>query len=148
MGLLKKRKEKKLAKYKSLLRENRFNSGEISDLTNIYRKIITLSNIFISNIVMFVVALIAIIFALNSDSKVIVESKEIIISVFGSVSGLLIFVSWILTLIVFIKVLICQIKEVKKKALIWAILSILPLISFVALFIMKWKIGHIYRYRN
>lgn len=148
MGLLRTRKEKKLAKYKNKLRENHFSSNEISELTNIYRKVITLSNIFITNITMFIIALIAIIFALNSNNKIIIDSKNIIISIFGSVSGVLIIVSWVLTLIVFIKVLICQIKEVKKKALIWAILSILPIISCITLFVMKWKIGHIYRYRN
>ena len=147
MGLLKARREKKVEKYTTKLRENGFNSSEIESLISIYKKTVSISNILLANIAMFIVSIIFIILA-ATEVKVFVDSKEFLLWLFGSISAVLVIISWILTFIVFIQVLACSITEVRKHVFIWAILSIIPLISFATLFIMKWKVGHIYKHRK
>lgn len=147
MSFLKKRKEKKLNNFETKLKNKKFSSTEINSLIPIYKKVVSLSNIFISNIIMFIVSILLIVLATSLKNSNLYEYKEIIIWVFSIVSGVLVIVSFVLILLLLFQVLTCSIVEVRKKVLIWAILSIIPLISFITLFIMKWKVSHIYRYR-
>ena len=143
--MFKKRREKKLQNYKEKLASNNFNNGEISKVVPIYLKILRMSNIFLANILLFVISLIILIVSqyIKVDLK-----KDLLLKIFASISSVFAIISSILSLVVFVKVVVCPINEMRKKALIWAILSIVPILSFIAFFIMKWKVSHLYKYRK
>ena len=148
MGLLKKRKLRKIDKYEAKLKEHKFNNSEITSLVSIYKNILSLSNILISNIAMFIISIVMIILTLTVNNSFIVDSKNTLLWVFGTISAIMVIVAWFLTLFIFIKVLASKVPEVRKKVLWLAILSIIPLISFITIFFMKWRVSHIYKHRK
>lgn len=148
--MFKRRREKKVNLFKDKLIENKFNNDEIESLVPIYNKVLKLSNIFIANILMFIISIILIIIATTLKTKEIENAKKFLIWIFGTLASVLTIIQLVVSILLFIKVLIksFSIKEMRNKVFIWAILSLIPILSFIAFFIMKWKISHIYKYRK
>ena len=148
--MFKRRREKKVNLFKDKLIENKFNNDEIESLVPIYNKVLKLSNIFIANILMFIISIILIIIATNLKTKEIENAKKFLIWIFGTLASVLTIIQLVVSILLFIKVLIksFSIKEMRNKVFIWAILSLIPILSFIGFFIMKWKISHIYKYRK
>lgn len=148
--MFKRRREKKVNLFKDKLIENKFNNDEIESLVPIYNKVLKLSNIFIANILMFIISIILIIIATTLKTKEIENAKKFLIWIFGTLASVLTIIQLVVSILLFIKVLIksFSIKEMRNKVFIWAILSLIPILSFIGFFIMKWKISHIYKYRK
>ena len=147
--MFKSRRKKKVNLFKDKLNENKFNNDEIESLVPIYNKVLKLSNIFIANILMFIISIILIIIATTLKTKEIENAKKFLIWIFGTLASVLTIIQLVVSILLFIKVLIksFSIKEMRNKVFIWAILSLIPILSFIGFFIMKWKISHIYKYR-
>lgn len=117
--LLKKNKEKKINKFKFNLKEHNFNEEEIQKLVNIYSKIRTLSNIFLMNIGMIIISILVIIIFRYIDNSIINEMKTNLFAIFGTLVGIFSLASFVLSIYVYLKIMICiGVLEVKKKVLI------------------------------
>ena len=77
--MFKRRREKKVNLFKDKLIENKFNNDEIESLVPIYNKVLKLSNIFIANILMFIISIILIIIATTLKTKEIENAKKFLI---------------------------------------------------------------------
>ncbi len=146
--MLNKLKEKRINRYIRKLKENSFNQIEINILSSIYKKILNLSNILIINISMFIISIILIVISIYVKDTFFLENKKIIIWIFTTISSILALISFIITIWLLVNLLTCKIKEVRKWVLIWAILSLIPGISFIFLFVAKFQMSHIYWYRK
>ena len=148
--MFKSRRKKKVNLFKDKLIENKFSDDEVKSLIPIYNRILKLSNIFIANILMFIISIILIIIATTLKTKEIEDAKKFLIGIFVALASVLTIIQFVVSILLFIKVLFksFSIKEMRNKVFIWAILSIIPVLSFIAFFIMKWKISNIYKYRK
>lgn len=148
--MFKSRRKKKINLFKEKLIENKFSDDEVKSLIPIYNRILKLSNIFLANILMFVASLLVLIIAATLKTKEIQNAKKVLFGIFGALALLLTIIQFVVSILLFIKVLFksFSIKEMRNKVFIWAILSIIPILSFIAFFIMKWKISNIYKYRK
>ena len=148
--MFKSRRKKKVNLFKEKLIENKFSEDEVKSLIPIYNRILKLSNIFLANILMFIISIILIIIATTLKTKEIQNAKKFLIGIFVALASVLTIIQFIVSILLFIKVLFksFSIKEMRNKVFIWAILSIIPVLSFIAFFIMKWKISNIYKYRK
>lgn len=145
---LKNNKHKKINKFKFKLKEHNFNLDEIEKLTKVYSKIRTLSNIFLINVFMIIISILIIIVIKFVDAPFLTKVKNNLHVLSGVLVGIFSVISLLLSIYVYIKILFINILEVKKKVLFWAIVSLIPGISFATFFVMKWKFSHIYRYRK
>lgn len=148
--MFKSRRKKKINLFKEKLIENKFSDDEVKSLVPIYNRVLKLSNIFIANILMFIISIILIIIATTLKTKEIENTKKFLIWIFGTLASVLTIIQFVVSILLFIKVLFksFSIKEMRNKVFIWAILSIIPVLSFIAFFVMKWKISNIYKYRK
>ncbi len=145
MGLLASRRERKINKFKDNLKSSHFSNQSISLLVPIYRNIVRLSNMFLVKLTIIIASLIIIIISELTKNDEIHRIRVVLIGIFTSIIGILVFISWILTIILLVKVISCPLKEMKGWILFWAIISFLPAIQFMTVFIMKWKIARIYK---
>lgn len=143
---IKKRSAKKCEKFQGKLRENNFSSKEIEQILPIYKLISLLSSIFISKLIFYVLAIVLIILG-NT-----VDAMEKFSTAFNAVGGAMIGVaeifSLVFSIILVIRIFASANALIRKHVLLWAILSFIPLISFVTFFVMKWKVSHIYNKRK
>lgn len=148
--MFKSRRKKKVNLFKEKLIENKFSDDEVKSLIPIYNRILKLSNIFLANILMFIISIILIIIATTLKTKEIQNAKKFLIGIFVALASVLTIIQFVVSILLFIKVLFksFSIKEMRNKVFIWAILSIIPVLSFIAFFVMKWKISNIYKYRK
>ena len=148
--MFKSRRKKKVNLFKEKLIENKFSEDEVKSLIPIYNRILKLSNIFLANILMVVTSILVLIIAATLKTKEIENTKKFLFWIFGILIAILTIIQFIVSILLFIKVLVksFSIKEMRNKVFIWAILSIIPVLSFIAFFIMKWKISNIYKYRK
>ena len=148
--MFKSRRKKKVNLFKEKLIENKFSDDEVKSLIPIYNRILKLSNIFLANILMFIISIILIIIATTLKTKEIQNAKKFLFGIFVALASVLTIIQFVVSILLFIKVLFksFSIKEMRNKVFIWAILSIIPVLSFIAFFIMKWKISNIYKYRK
>ncbi|MBR3832471.1 MAG: hypothetical protein IKJ72_02455 [Mycoplasmataceae bacterium] len=148
--MFKSRRKKKVNLFKEKLIENKFSDDEVKSLIPIYNRILKLSNIFLANILMVVTSILVLIIAATLKTKEIENTKKFLFWIFGILIAILTIIQFVVSILLFIKVLVksFSIKEMRNKVFIWAILSIIPVLSFIAFFIMKWKISNIYKYRK
>ncbi|MBR3259363.1 MAG: hypothetical protein IKG09_01235 [Mycoplasmataceae bacterium] len=148
--MFKSRRKKKVNLFKEKLIENKFSDDEVKSLIPIYNRILKLSNIFLANILMVVTSILVLIIAATLKTKEIQNAKKLLFWIFGILITILTIIQFVVSILLFIKVLFksFSIKEMRNKVFIWAILSIIPVLSFIAFFIMKWKISNIYKYRK
>lgn len=148
--MFKSRRKKKVNLFKEKLIENKFSDDEVKSLIPIYNRILKLSNIFLANILMVVTSILVLIIAATLKTKEIENTKKFLFWIFGILIAILTIIQFVVSILLFIKVLFksFSIKEMRNKVFIWAILSIIPVLSFIAFFIMKWKISNIYKYRK
>ncbi|MBR2848913.1 MAG: hypothetical protein IKB83_00180 [Mycoplasmataceae bacterium] len=148
--MFKSRRKKKVNLFKEKLIENKFSEDEVKSLIPIYNRILKLSNIFLANILMVVTSILVLIIAATLKTKEIENTKKFLFWIFGILIAILTIIQFVVSILLFIKVLFksFSIKEMRNKVFIWAILSIIPVLSFIAFFIMKWKISNIYKYRK
>ncbi|MBR2999028.1 MAG: hypothetical protein IKF44_01395 [Mycoplasmataceae bacterium] len=148
--MFKSRRKKKVNLFKEKLIENKFSDDEVKSLIPIYNRILKLSNIFLANILMVVTSILVLIIAATLKNKEIENTKKFLFWIFGILIAILTIIQFVVSILLFIKVLFksFSIKEMRNKVFIWAILSIIPVLSFIAFFIMKWKISNIYKYRK
>ncbi|MBR4025371.1 MAG: hypothetical protein IKJ03_00265 [Mycoplasmataceae bacterium] len=148
--MFKSRRKKKVNLFKEKLIENKFSDDEVKSLIPIYNRILKLSNIFLANILMVVTSILVLIIAATLKTKEIQNAKKLLFWIFGILITILTIIQFVVSILLFIKVLVksFSIKEMRNKVFIWAILSIIPVLSFIAFFIMKWKISNIYKYRK
>ena len=148
--MFKSRRKKKVNLFKEKLIENKFSDDEVKSLIPIYNRILKLSNIFLANILMVVTSILVLIIAATLKTKEIQNAKKLLLWIFGILALVLTIIQFVVSILLFIKVLFksFSIKEMRNKVFIWAILSIIPVLSFIAFFIMKWKISNIYKYRK
>ena len=148
--MFKSRRKKKVNLFKEKLIENKFSEDEVKSLIPIYNRILKLSNIFLANILMVVTSILVLIIAATLKNKEIENTKKFLFWIFGILIAILTIIQFVVSILLFIKVLVksFSIKEMRNKVFIWAILSIIPVLSFIAFFIMKWKISNIYKYRK
>ena len=148
--MFKSRRKKKVNLFKEKLIENKFSEDEVKSLIPIYNRILKLSNIFLANILMVVTSILVLIIAATLKNKEIENTKKFLFWIFGILIAILTIIQFVVSILLFIKVLFksFSIKEMRNKVFIWAILSIIPVLSFIAFFIMKWKISNIYKYRK
>lgn len=147
--LLKERRNKKVDKFKNNLRQKNFSSKEIGELEKMYVKVMRLSNIFLFTMFMYAISILLIVMPHFLKSSPIYEFKDLIFYLFASLSAILAIFSSILVLILIIQIFASSVREVKREVLPWAIVTIIPIpfISTITLFIVKWKIKSIYKYR-
>ena len=148
--MFKSRRKKKVNLFKEKLIENKFSEDEVKSLIPIYNRILKLSNIFLANILMVVTSILVLIIAATLKTKEIQNAKKLLFWIFGILITILTIIQFVVSILLFIKVLVksFSIKEMRNKVFIWAILSIIPVLSFIAFFIMKCKISNIYKYRK
>lgn len=148
--MFKSKRERKINLFKNKLIENKFNSDEIESLVPIYSKISRLSNIFIANILIFVISIVILIITATSKNKDIENTKKLLFWIFSILVSVLTIIQLVVSILLFVKVLIksFSIKEMRNKVFIWAIISLIPVLSFISFFVMKWKVSHIYKYRK
>lgn len=150
----KKRLNKKVEKFQANLIKYNVSENEQTKLVKIFKTITRLTNVLLSEIVLFVIALgtVLIVYLIKNNDSIkdifnnhITNFEKTVLWVIGSIFGVLLIVNRILTIWFFFKVIFSRSKYIGFGIKFLNFLSIIPLVSFITAFIVKYKIKHIYK---
>ncbi|MBR3347788.1 MAG: hypothetical protein IKG36_00030, partial [Mycoplasmataceae bacterium] len=93
--MFKSRRKKKVNLFKEKLIENKFSDDEVKSLIPIYNRILKLSNIFLSNILMVVTSILVLIIAATLKNKEIENTKKFLFWIFDILIAILTIIQFV-----------------------------------------------------
>lgn len=146
------RSEKRINKYIQKLNDNNFSSYEQKKLVKLFKIVNNLTNFLIMNIILSLIVFGSGILISYLQNKQIIRNetslslfKENIVLVCSTISSLLLVLNRVFTIFLFFRVLFSRSKYIRFGIKTLTLLSIIPFLSVIFLFIVKYKIKHIYK---
>lgn len=146
------RSEKRINKYIQKLNDNNFSSYEQKKLVKLFKIVNNLTNFLIMNIILSLIVFGSGILISYLQNKQIIRNdrllslfKENIVLVCSTISSLLLVLNRVFTIFLFFRVLFSRSKYIRFGIKTLTFLSIIPFLSVIFLFIVKYKIKHIYK---